>query len=86
MPQTGHSGRGAGRVFIEAGAIERKAAMSIAPSEVETYKISQYERLGFSFEDALMAIDQKIDWHDAERLVSRGCSPELALAILAPLP
>ena len=60
--------------------------MSIAPSEVETYKIAQYERLGFSFEDALMAIDQKIDWHDAERLLSRGCSPELALAILAPLP
>ena len=60
--------------------------MSIALSEVETYKIAQYERLGFSFEDALMAIDQKIDWHDAEHLLSRGCPPELALAILAPLP
>ena len=32
-----------------------------------------------------MAIDQGIDWHDVERLLSRGCSPELALAILAPL-
>ena len=60
--------------------------MSIALSEVETYTLMQYERLGFSFEDALIAVDQRIDWHDAERLVSRGCSPELALAILAPLP
>ena len=33
-----------------------------------------------------MAIDQKIDWHDVERLLGRGCAPELALAILAPLP
>jgi hypothetical protein len=58
----------------------------MALSQVETYKLAQYERLGFSFEDALMAVDQKIDWHDAEHLLSRGCSPELALAILAPLP
>jgi hypothetical protein len=54
--------------------------------EVESYKIVQYERLGFSFEEALIAIDQGIDWHDVERLLSRGCSRELALAILAPLP
>lgn len=60
--------------------------MSIALSEVETYKFMQFERLGFSFEDALIAVDQRIDWHDAECLLSRGCSPELALAILAPLP
>ena len=66
---------------------EREATCpSLCKSEVETYKIAQYERLGFSFEDALMAIDQGIDWHDVERLLSRGCSPELALAILAPLP
>ena len=50
---------------------------------VERYQIRQYERLGFSRDDALMAIDQKIDWHDVERLLSRGCSPEWALAILA---
>ena len=74
------------RIYRARRKSKRKATMSIAPSEVETYKISQYERLGFSFEDALMAIDQRIDWHDAERLLSRGCSPELALAILAPLP
>jgi hypothetical protein len=82
----GHTGGSSGRVFIAVGVNGKEGDMSIAPSEVETYKIAQYERLGFSFEDALMAIDQKIDWHDAERLLSRGCSPELALAILAPLP
>lgn len=52
---------------------------------VEMYQIRQYERLGFSRYEALMAIDQKIDWHDVERLLSRGCSSELALAILASL-
>ena len=50
---------------------------------VERYQISQFERLGLSRYDALLAIDQKIDWHDMERLLSRGCSLELALAILA---
>jgi len=52
---------------------------------VEEYKLRQYERLGFSNGAALVAIDQKIDWHDVERLLGRGCSQELALAILAPL-
>lgn len=50
---------------------------------VERYQVGQFERLGFSRYDALLAIDQKIDWHDVERLLSRGCPPELALAILA---
>jgi hypothetical protein len=50
--------------------------------EVETYRIGQFQRLGFSVEDALRAIDQGIDWHDVQRLLSGGCSPELALAIL----
>jgi hypothetical protein len=63
--------------------------MSIAPSaeafELESHRIRQYQRLGFSLEDALMAIGQGIDWHDADRLLSRGCPPELALAILAPV-
>ncbi len=63
--------------------------MSIAPSaeaiELESHRIRQYARLGFSLDDALVAIAQGIDWHDAERLVDRGCPPELALAILAPL-
>ena len=52
---------------------------------VEEYKVQQYLRLGFSHGDALVAIDQKIDWHDVERLLERGCPQHLALAILAPL-
>jgi hypothetical protein len=52
---------------------------------VEVYKLRQFERLGFSRGDALVAIDQKIDWHDVEPLLERGCSKDLALAILAPL-
>ena len=52
---------------------------------VEVYKLRQFERLGFSQGDALVAIDQKIDWHDVERLLERGCRKDLALAILAPL-
>jgi len=52
---------------------------------VEMHQIRQYERLGFSHDDALTAIEQKIDWHDVERLLRRGCAPDLALAILAPL-
>jgi hypothetical protein len=52
--------------------------------EVEMYKIGQFQRLGFSLDDALMAIDQGIDWHDVDRLLSRGCSQSLALTILAP--
>lgn len=52
---------------------------------VEVHKLRQYQRLGFSHGDALVAIDQKIDWHDVERLLERGCPKDLALAILAPL-
>jgi hypothetical protein len=59
-------------------------ALSPEAMKVEMYKLGQYDRLGFSFEDALEAVEKGIDWHDAERLLRRGCSPELALAILAP--
>jgi hypothetical protein len=61
-------------------------ALSAEDWAVESYKITQYERLGFSLDDSLTAIERGIDWHDVERLLTRGCAPELALAILAPLP
>jgi hypothetical protein len=60
-------------------------ALSAEEWQVESYKIAQYERLGFSLEDGLTAIERGIDWHDVERLLTRGCASELALAILAPL-
>jgi len=61
------------------------AALDDEEVAVEEYKVRQYVRLGFSHGDALVAIDQKIDWHDVERLLERGCPQHLALAILAPL-
>jgi hypothetical protein len=61
------------------------AALCDEAVAVELHKLKHYERLGFSHYDALVAIDQKIDWHDVERLLEQGCSHELALGILAPL-
>ena len=49
------------------------------------YKLRQFQRFGFARDDARGAIEQKIDWHDVERLLERGCPQNLALAILAPL-
>jgi hypothetical protein len=61
------------------------AALCDEAVAVELHKLEQYERLGFSHYDALVAINQQIDWHDVQRLLAQGCSHELALAILAPL-
>jgi hypothetical protein len=61
------------------------AALRDEAVAVELHKLEQYRRLGFSDYDALVAIDQKIDWHEVERLLGQGCAHELALAILAPL-
>jgi hypothetical protein len=61
------------------------AALRDEEVAVEVHKLWQFQRLGFSHGDALVAIDQKIDWHDVERLLERGCPRDLALAILAPL-
>jgi hypothetical protein len=61
------------------------AALCDEAIAVELHKLKQYQRLGFSHYDALVAIDQEIDWHDVERLLGQGCSQELALTILAPL-
>jgi hypothetical protein len=61
------------------------AALCDEAVAVELHKLEQYQRLGFSHYDALVAIDQKIDWHDVARLMEQGCPRELAVAILAPL-
>ena len=61
-------------------------ALTPEAAAIEIHKIRQFDRLGFTLDDALMAVDQGIDWHDVERLLTCGCAPELALAILAPLP
>jgi hypothetical protein len=61
------------------------AALCDEAVAVELNKLRQFERVGFSHYDAIVANNQQIDWHDVERLLDQGCSQELALAILAPL-
>ncbi len=48
---------------------------------VAEWRRGQLERLGVS---RLLAriFASDVDWHEVERLVERGCPPELALAIL----
>ncbi len=48
---------------------------------VAEWRASQLERLGVS---RLLAgiFAAEVDWHEVERLVKRGCPPELALAIV----
>ena len=48
---------------------------------VHEWRAEQLEQLGFSrlIAEATAAV---VDWHDAARLVARGCSPELALEIV----
>ena len=48
---------------------------------VAEWRAGQLERLGVS---RLLAriLAPDVDWHEVERLVKRGCPPELALAIV----
>ena len=48
---------------------------------VHEWRAEQLQRLGLS---RLLAegFAGRVDWHDLAGLVARGCSPELALAIL----
>jgi hypothetical protein len=49
--------------------------------QVIEWKLEQLEKLGVSrIKAALFA--GFVDWHDIAALVSRGCSPELALEIV----
>jgi hypothetical protein len=48
---------------------------------VHEWRVSQLTRLGLPPSLADDVADG-VDWHDVARLVSRGCPPELALAIL----
>jgi hypothetical protein len=48
---------------------------------VTEWRAGQLERLGVSrLLAGIFAPD--VDWHEVERLVKRGCPPELALAIV----
>jgi hypothetical protein len=56
------------------------------PPDVEVWRRTILRQAGF---DAILALrlaeDGAIDLHDLLRLVDRGCPPELAARILAPL-
>ena len=43
---------------------------------------SHFRRIGFNEWQAAELADLGIDWHDAERLLKRGCSHEHAIDIL----
>jgi len=49
---------------------------------VESWKREQFERLGFTADDALLLVGEGLDWHDVEELTSRGCDRETALRIV----
>jgi hypothetical protein len=48
---------------------------------VHEWQSEQLDRLGFS-ETMAQAFASRVDWHQVEDLVGRGCPPELALEIL----
>lgn len=55
------------------------------PTEVEIVRSHVEERfrnLGFNTMQAEALADAGADWHDAERLIVRGCGHEIALDIL----
>jgi hypothetical protein len=48
---------------------------------VEKFKIDNYLRMGYSIYDAMLAVDNNIDWHEVERLIAKGCKKDIALRI-----
>jgi hypothetical protein len=52
---------------------------------VELFQAEQFQRLGYSHYDALCAIDQRVDWHDVERLLNHGCSHDVAIELSTPI-
>jgi hypothetical protein len=54
--------------------------------ELVSWRRHQLVRAGFTLRlAARLARDHRYDLHDLVELVERGCSPELAVRILAPL-
>ena len=73
--------------------MRRDGAMAEGPEEslgqpeeewmrVQDWRLSTFERLGFSPFDAMKLEAAKADTHKAEDLLSSGCSLELVLSIL----
>lgn len=54
--------------------------------ELESFRRDRFVALGCDEKQARRAASGKLDWHDLESLLQRGCPLETALRILAPLP
>lgn len=52
---------------------------------IETYRIEQFRKMGFSPVQVFSLLAWGTSMHDAEFLTSRGCEPARALTILEPL-
>lgn len=52
---------------------------------VELWNLEFFVRLGFDGDAVSALLHWRADPHEAERLITRGCSHELALRILRPL-
>jgi hypothetical protein len=54
--------------------------------DIVTWRTERLRRAGFTYETAaLLAADFRMDLHALLELVERGCPPDLAARILAPL-
>ncbi|GIV03678.1 MAG: hypothetical protein KatS3mg015_2508 [Fimbriimonadales bacterium] len=49
-----------------------------------SWEEEQLRALGFNSWQAQALADAGVSWHEAERLIRRGCPPELALDLLLP--
>jgi hypothetical protein len=48
---------------------------------VEQNCIKNFERLGYGLYTAVAAVDQRVDWHEVDNLLKKGCPSTLALKI-----
>lgn len=57
---------------------------STSPDELDGYawNVMQLVALGFEPYQAKWLAGRGVDWHDAEHLIDKGCSLELAMEIL----
>lgn len=61
------------------------SAETVEPDEsdrVWQHVVQQLEALGFNAMQAMSLADAGVDWHEAHKLIHKGCSPETAIDIL----
>lgn len=51
-------------------------------TNVELWRTNKLLKLGFSLYEATLLSDENVDWHEADKLISKGCEPSLAVRIL----